>query len=315
MQEFYFALLGGEVKLPVYLTGVGSTDPEWHCIRPSGHVYHQVIYTASGEGTLTVDGEVYRIAKGSGFFLPAFYPHEYHAKEGSNWETHWVTFSGSCISEIMEKLDFSKPVVFRVGEISTLEKLWEKMLKTIHSQSIYSGYANSAYLYSFLVELNKLISCPASPRENHRTEQLKTIIDYIDKNYSDEISLTQLAKIVGLSPQYICRIFKECMNMRPFEYLTKKRIFEAKKLLLDTDCSINEISKRVGYNDCSYFCAVFKKQENVSPAEYRLIYAERSAKRMEKESKRLTSEMRKLNRERKVKEPENEVISTEEAQE
>lgn len=274
MQEFYFALLGDEVKLPLYVTGVGSTDPERHCVRPSGHVYHQVIYTARGEGVLTIDGEEHKIPKCSGFFLPAYYPHSYTAKSGSNWETHWVSFSGTSVDSILSNLGFDKPIIFRVGDVSGIEKIWEKMLKAIHSSNIHSGYQNSSHIYSFLVELNRIISCPASPRESHRMEQLKTIIDYIDKNYSLDISLNDLSSIVNLSPQYICRIFRECMNMRPFEHLTKKRIYEAKNLLLDTDLSINEISKAVGYNDCSYFCAVFKKQENVSPAEYRMLYAE-----------------------------------------
>lgn len=274
MQEFCFALLGDEVKLPIYVTGVGSTDPECHCMRPSGHVYHQVIYTAGGEGILYLDGEKHKIGKGTGFVLPAFYPHEYTAKDGFNWETHWVTFSGTAINMIMDSFGFSKPVIFKVSDISPLEKIWERMIKTVRSSNIYSGYTNSSNVYSFLVELNRMISCPISPRESHRMEQLKTIIDYIDKNYSRDISLTDLAKTVDLSPQYICRIFKECMNMRPFEHLTKKRIYEAKNLLLDTELSISDVSRAVGYNDCSYFCAVFKKQENVSPAEYRMIYAE-----------------------------------------
>lgn len=68
MQEFYFALLGDEVKLPLYVTGVGATDPERHCTRPTGHVYHQVIYTARGEGVLIIDGEEYKIPKCTGFF-------------------------------------------------------------------------------------------------------------------------------------------------------------------------------------------------------------------------------------------------------
>lgn len=278
MQEFYFALLSDEVKLPLYVTGVGATDPERRCTRPGGHVYNQVIYTARGEGILTIDGEEHRIPKNCGFFLPAYYPHDYRTKDDVVWETHWVSFSGSSIQPILENLGLTKPCIFRAGDLSTLEKLWEKMLKTIHSTNIHAGYQNSANLYAFLIEMNRLICCPMSPRENHRMEQLKLIIDYIDKNYSTDISLNDLSRIVNLSPQYICRIFKECMNMRPFEHLTKKRIFESKNLLLDTSLSINDISKSVGYNDCSYFCAVFKRQENVSPAEYRALYAEKQKK-------------------------------------
>ncbi len=275
MQEFYFALLGDEVKLPIYVTGVGSTDPEWHCVRPSGHVYNQIIYAARGDGLLIVDGVEYKIPKGWGFYLPAKYPHEYMGVGNVPLETHWISFAGSCIDSMLSSLDLEKPTVFKIGDLTTLEGIWAKMLKTIKSNDLGSGYANSALLYSFLVELNRIITCPAASKENSRMEQLQPIIDYIDRNYSMNITLKDLSRIVGLSPQYICRIFKECMNMRPFEHLAKKRIFESKKLLTETDLTITEISKAVGYNDCSYFCVVFKRQEGVSPADYRVAYAER----------------------------------------
>ncbi len=275
LQEFYFALLGDEVKLPIYVTGVGSTDPERHCSRPGGHVYNQIIYSVRGEGVLIVDGVEHKISKGSGFFLPAKYPHEYYSVGNATWETHWISFAGSCVSSVLPALELDKPLVFKLGEISTIDSLWNKMLKTIRANDINCGYTNSGLLYSFLVELNKVITCPAGTKENHRLEQLQPIIDYIDQNYSLNITLKDLARIVDLSPQYICRIFKECMNMRPFEHLAKKRIFESKKLLIETDLSITDVAKAVGYNDCSYFCVVFKRQEGVSPADYRVAFAER----------------------------------------
>lgn len=276
MQELYFAMLGDEINLPLYVTGVGSSDPERNCVRPSGHIYNQIIYTARGEGVLTFDGQDYMIPKGCGFFLPAYYPHSYHSKDDTPWETHWVTFSGALAQRIDECLGLAKPVVFKTNDLSQLEKRWEKILKSTRSQSLNSGHQNSSHLYSYLVEVNRLISRPLSPKETNRMAQLKLIIEYMDLNYASDITLTDLSKVANLSAQYICRIFKEYMNMRPFEHLTKKRILEAKKLLLNTKLSISDISKAVGYNDCSYFCAVFKKQENVSPAEYRSLYADKN---------------------------------------
>ena len=275
MQEFYFALLGDEVKLPLYVTGVGSTDPEYHCRRTNGHVYHQVIFSARGEGVLYINGNEYKIPQGTGFFLPAMQPHEYKPTQQGEWETHWVTFTGACIESVLPAFEFDKPFVFKMTDYSVFDSLWQKMLKTIRANSLNNGHTNSALLYTFLVELNKLITCPASTKENHRMDQLTPILDYIDKNYATGITLKELAKIADLSPQYICRIFKECLNMRPFEHLTKKRIFESKKLWCETNLSINEVSKAVGYNDCSYFCVVFKRQEGVSPAEYRAAFNER----------------------------------------
>ena len=63
--------------------------------------------------------------------------------------------------------------------------------------------------------------------------------------------------------------FKEFFDVCPFEYISKVRIQYSKRLLISTDKSIHQISEEIGYNDCSYFCAVFKRYEKITPAEYR----------------------------------------------
>ena len=107
---------------------------------------------------------------------------------------------------------------------------------------------------------------------SQKLNQLSPVIEYIDKNYQKDITLVELADLIDLSPQYLCRLFKECLNIRPFEYLARKRVQQAKLLLLEGRWNINEIASMVGYNDCSYFCAVFKKHEMLSPAEFRSLH-------------------------------------------
>ena len=87
-----------------------------------------------------------------------------------------------------------------------------------------------------------------------------------------DVTLEELSKIAEFSPQYICRLFKECLNTRPFEYITKIRITKAKLLMLDTDLSLSEIHNLVGYKDSSYFSAIFKRHEKMSPNDFRNMY-------------------------------------------
>ena len=72
-----------------------------------------------------------------------------------------------------------------------------------------------------------------------------------------------------MSVQHFCRVFKAKTGMRPMEYLAKKRIAEAKLLLLNTGESIGYIAASVGYSDQNYFGMVFKKYEGITPSEYR----------------------------------------------
>ena len=88
----------------------------------------------------------------------------------------------------------------------------------------------------------------------------------------EELGLKELSRVAGLSPQYLCRIFKDCLNLRPFEYIAGKRIQEAKRLLIEGELTVNEIAAMTGYNNCSYFCSVFKKHEMLSPAQFRIAH-------------------------------------------
>jgi YesN/AraC family two-component response regulator len=99
--------------------------------------------------------------------------------------------------------------------------------------------------------------------------KINKIKQYIDEHYNQEITLEELSALAAITPQYLCRLFKKYFDLRPFQYITRKRIQQAKKLLSDNTLSVNEIAHSVGFNDCSYFCAIFKKNEMMSPTEFR----------------------------------------------
>ena len=81
--------------------------------------------------------------------------------------------------------------------------------------------------------------------------------------------MTDLAALAGISSQHLCRIFKETMRMRPTEYLTYRRLGEAKNLLRHSNHSVAEIGSMCGFPDPGYFSTVFRRYEKVSPVEYR----------------------------------------------
>lgn len=95
------------------------------------------------------------------------------------------------------------------------------------------------------------------------------VIGYLEHHHSDDISKEQLAKIACSGVRNLSRKFKECTGETVFEYIHKLRISKAKKLLLETDMRIIEISSSVGFNDISFFNKVFKKEMGMTPREFR----------------------------------------------
>ncbi|MDA8235538.1 MAG: PocR ligand-binding domain-containing protein [Clostridia bacterium] len=92
---------------------------------------------------------------------------------------------------------------------------------------------------------------------------------FIRKNYQTNLTLEEIASSVYLSPYYASRVFKEDQNITIMDYLTKVRMEEAKKLLRNPSYQIDDIAEKLGYNDASYFSKVFRRNEGVSPKQYR----------------------------------------------
>ena len=275
MTDFYYPVLNDEVNLPLYVLGIGARDREFHFIREDGYPYHQIIYCVRGSGVLVLDGEEYPINAGDAFYLPPNVPHEYYPTE-EIWETHWITFEGREVESVMEYIKLEKAKVFHIHDLNSLDAIFKKMLYLMRTNYYYCGQQCSAHLYQFFIELNRVVNLQNGSHDGAKQNQLQPVIDYINKNYRKDITLTELSVLIDLSPQYLCRLFKECLNLRPFEYLARKRIQQAKMLLLEDKKNINEIAAEVGYNDCSYFCAVFKRHEMLSPAEFRNLHKKSS---------------------------------------
>ena len=94
-------------------------------------------------------------------------------------------------------------------------------------------------------------------------------VEFIERHFSEDITLDQLAGMTGVSLQHFCRIFRGQTGMRPMEYLARKRISEAKRLLSSTGRSVAEIAELTGYRDPTYFGSVFRRYEGTTPTEYR----------------------------------------------
>lgn len=106
----------------------------------------------------------------------------------------------------------------------------------------------------------------------HAPSLTEQVVHYIAKNYRGMISMEQLAQQMNYTPQYVSRKFKEQMGCSPLDYTIRLRIDLARKLLCDTEATLQEIAVYVGYPDTVYFNRMFKKQTGITPGEYRKQY-------------------------------------------
>lgn len=104
---------------------------------------------------------------------------------------------------------------------------------------------------------------------------ISSITRYMQEHVSEEISLSVLADVFHLNPQYISQLFKNEIGVGFHVYLTHIRIEKAKKLLLSTALSVTDISSQVGYGDYRVFTKVFKKMEGITPSQFRREFLDR----------------------------------------
>lgn len=98
---------------------------------------------------------------------------------------------------------------------------------------------------------------------------VKRALTFIHLNLSTNLTVKGIASEIGLSPDYLTRLFKKELNLSVIHYINKKRIYKSLKLLATTELSIQEIGDLVGVGNTSYFHTLFKKEIGLSPKQYR----------------------------------------------
>jgi AraC family transcriptional regulator, arabinose operon regulatory protein len=262
-----------ENTLPFILTSLGIRDNQEHILRSLGHEDFHWLHCTAGKGRLIIDGKETIIGVNDGFFFYPGVPHEYYAIV-EPWVTNYITFNGHSISLILELLEIPKWGMFSFNDLLPLEKIMEEISYTIITSNPLKAFLSSNLVYRFIIQLKESISLGKPRKSRSKFYQLQPVIHHIEKFFDTNLSLEELAKIINVTPQHLCRVFKDTFKMRPFEYLTLFRIQKAKEILdTPSKLSINDVGRMVGFNDGSYFCHVFKQHEGTTPLEFKIRYA------------------------------------------
>ncbi|HOO28959.1 MAG TPA: AraC family transcriptional regulator [Lachnospiraceae bacterium] len=102
---------------------------------------------------------------------------------------------------------------------------------------------------------------------------IKKAIDYMTKNISEDLHVSDLASISGYSLSRFKVKFKSEIGVTPAEYINLQKIEAAKKQLTASNCSITDIAYSLGFSSVSYFSSVFKKLTSCTPQHYRKNYS------------------------------------------
>ena len=103
----------------------------------------------------------------------------------------------------------------------------------------------------------------------HNVMRLRPIVEYINENFKEKITIEMLADMITVSPDYFTKIFKDSMGKTPIDYINTVRINKAMRYLADTEKTMIEIAEEIGFCNSNYFHKIFKQDMGTSPLAYR----------------------------------------------
>ncbi|HXL04135.1 MAG: AraC family transcriptional regulator [Firmicutes bacterium] len=261
---------------------INLLEVEWQpqcVIGNHAHDYWQVFYVISGATELLFDMDKRFFLKGHDLVLvePGVF-HEFRQSQGLTCRLFDVKFNFSAPPEVLPVFKESSGVIRdRYGLSNAISRILEEVAAER------SGWEAEVMLsfMSFVIKVFR-ISAERQPESmNDRSDEMLKFFDpelqeiaqktkrYIDTHYAEDLNREKIAGHVFVSPSYLSRIFQVCTGYSLIDYLTKVRIDQAKKLLHETQISVTEVSRQVGYKSPQYFSRVFKKREGIPPIEYR----------------------------------------------
>jgi AraC family transcriptional regulator len=99
--------------------------------------------------------------------------------------------------------------------------------------------------------------------------RLRKVLDYIGDNLAEDLSLSQLAEVAGMSPHYFSELFKQSMGCPPHTFVLSQRIARSKERLRDPRRSVLDAGLEAGFQNASHFARTFRKIVGVTPRQFR----------------------------------------------
>lgn len=245
------------------------------------HPCSEMLFVHEGKGNVIVNQRAYEIRRGMLYVFQPFQLHKVYAEVSS--ETPYVRSILHFDSVLTEELQ-SFPVrqnrfrellqgqrVEQAFDLACDALFMEKALEQFAHGSRNGHEANREEITVLLLKLLDFARPAAgpAPAPTRPSRYSETIMQWIERHYSEDVTLERVAEQLHLSKFYLSRVFRQETGSSLTDYLTARRIKQACRLLQTTALPIDRIGEDVGMPNVSYFIQVFKKVVGTTPLKYR----------------------------------------------
>lgn len=262
------------------LKGKSPVKCDW--LRPHMHTsnlaYHRDVefhYIKKGEGFYFIQNRRYPFSKNNVMAIKSGEIHKF-IRQSSFVEKGTLYFPLSFLKTgLLKNIVRECPHVTALAEKEAM--LAEIMLKNIAGEIESKKSLWEEIVYSWISQFLLMIKRASGkrPKKTLKNTVAENLIEYIEGNFTRDVSLPEIAKKFSLSASRISHIFKEETSMGVKHYILQRRIVEAKKLLEEnSSMKVAVISAKVGFGNFALFNRIFKKVTGLTPSNYRRLSRE-----------------------------------------
>ena len=254
----------------------------WHY-----HPELELHYLIRGEGVRFIGDNISNFSDGEIVLLGENLPHKWHCREDDitqdGVEAIVLHFSSNFMGKDMLSLPEARllPLLFEKAKrgMVIINGSRDKLIPLIEAVLKAEGLERLIALLSILKVLSETKDYHEVTRKSsfyqsnkYETERLNVVCSYTMANYSQPISLEQIAAISNLTVTSFCRYFKLMTNKTYYDFLTEIRISHACHFLIEDKMSVDQIADKCGFYNISNFYRQFKKVIGVTPLTYKREY-------------------------------------------
>jgi len=243
---------------PLYFHTASSRFPQ-PTMRygPGEQGFHQILLVVSGTGLLRCGGNTYPLERGCAFFTAQGYPSEYENTGGLI--TAFLTVRGEAMDSLLRYYGCGAFLFTRYASVEEMTARIQQIAREYYDHKCEGRL--SAYAYSFCVDFFE-------QQKEARLTCAEQVGLYLERNFSQKITLDSLAKMNSISVSKLCHDFKSHYGCTIFAYLLHLRLTYARSLLrTSSETRTKDAAHACGFEDISYFCKAYKKKFGKSPAQ------------------------------------------------
>ena len=251
--------------------GIFTYEPGY-TLRRSSFDSFLLMYIQKGSLTLELNGRKQQVSEKHFVLIDCYEPHGYSTREG--YECLWMHFDGVLARSYYELIVSRLKNVFSMEDAFPVLRKMNTILKTFSENKQFREPLLSKYITDILTEF--MIYNPDADKAGNAAEAVERAMIHISEHFTEDIPVSQIAAVAGMSEYHFIRVFKHETGYTPHEYIVNRRMASARYLLKYTELSVKEICFSVGFSCESVFCNAFKTNHWMTPQQYRVHSGEKT---------------------------------------